>query len=95
MHCVLIYKTVADYIEKRADFREVHLAHAKKAQEDGYLILGGAYAEPADGALLIFKGEDAVEYARDFAINDPYVTNGLITAWQVRQWSVVIGTKMD
>lgn len=90
MYCVLIYKTVEDYIERRAAFREVHLAHAKKAQEEGKLFIAGAFAEPADGALLVFKGETAYEDAEAFAKNDPYVKNGLIKNWEVRKWTVFI-----
>jgi uncharacterized protein YciI len=26
-----------------------------------------------------------------FALADPYVTEGLVTAWRVRSWNVVIG----
>jgi hypothetical protein len=48
--------------------------------------MGGAFDEPADGALLIFRSESA---ARDFAINDPYVKNNLITRWYVRYWNAV------
>jgi hypothetical protein len=29
--------------------------------------------------------------AEDFARNDPYVKAGLVTAWRVRQWNVVVG----
>ena len=50
----------------------------------------GALDEPADGAVLVFKGDDATP-AEDFAKHDPYVINGLITQWQVRPWTVVIG----
>jgi uncharacterized protein YciI len=29
--------------------------------------------------------------AEEFAKNDPYVKNGLITRWWVREWTVVLG----
>ena len=87
---VLFYKTIDDYIEQRIPFREEHLALASKAQKDGSLVMAGALAEPADGALLVFKGSSP-EVAASFAENDPYVKNGLITEWSVRPWTVVIG----
>jgi len=52
--------------------------------------MAGALAEPADGAVLVFKSDDA-RVAERFAVNDPYVKNGLITEWSVRPWTVVIG----
>jgi len=90
MYYILSYKTVDNYIERRAPFRSKHLGHAQQAFENGSLVMGGALADPADGAMLIFKG-DQPTVAEDFANNDPYVKNGLIVDWQVRPWTVVIG----
>ena len=92
MYYILFYKTVADYIERRGPFRNEHLTLAKTAQEKGDLILAGALADPADGAVLVYKC-DSPKSAEDFAKNDPYVKNGLITEWYVRQWTVVIGNQ--
>ena len=52
--------------------------------------LGGAFANPPDGALLLFKGESPA-VAEAFAKNDPYVLNGLIARWWVREWTTVVG----
>lgn len=90
MYFILTYKTVDNYIELRTPFRRAHLALALKAHQDGQLIMAGALEEPADAALLIFKGENAT-VAENFAKSDPYVINGLISEWKVRAWNVVIG----
>ena len=52
--------------------------------------MGGALADPVDRALLLFKGE-AASVAEAFAKSDPYVTNGLVKSWSVRQWLTVAG----
>mgnify|MGYP003338319538 CR=1 FL=1 len=54
------------------------------------LLLGGALADPADQALLLFAGETA-EVAEKFARQDPYVINGVVRSWKVRQWTTVAG----
>jgi uncharacterized protein len=90
MHYILFYDVAPDYVEKRTQFRELHLKHARAAYERGELVLAGALADPVDGAVLIFRGPTA-EAAELFAQTDPYVTNGLVTKWRVRQWSTVIG----
>lgn len=87
---LLFYKTIENYIEKRAPYRTEHLKMAEEAHQNGSLIMAGAMAEPADGAVLIFKGESP-KIAEDFAKNDPYVKNGLIKSWEVRPWTVVVG----
>jgi len=90
MYYILFYKTVADYLQRRAPLREAHLAMARAAHERGEMVLAGALADPADGAVLVFRG-DGPEAAERFAREDPYVVNGLISEWAVRPWSVVIG----
>ncbi|MCX2681236.1 YciI-like protein [Galbibacter sp. EGI 63066] len=91
MYYILFYKTIDDYIEKRAPFRAEHLALAQEATKSGALVLAGALDDPADGAVLVFKG-NSPKVAEDFAKNDPYVKNGLISEWSVRPWTVVIGS---
>jgi uncharacterized protein YciI len=90
MHHILFYDVVEDFISRRAEFRSLHLEHVRRAHERGEIVLAGALAEPADGAVLIFRGTSA-EPAEDFARKDPYVTNGLVKSWRVRKWTTVIG----
>jgi uncharacterized protein YciI len=88
----LSYEVVPDFLARRAPYREEHLRLAREAQGRGELVLAGALAEPADGALLIFRVAER-SVVEDFARNDPYVTGGLVTRWQVRLWTVVIGNE--
>ncbi|MDZ4719013.1 MAG: YciI-like protein [Roseiflexaceae bacterium] len=90
MHYVLFYDLTADYLERRAMFRDEHLTLAWQAQARGELILAGALADPVDGALLLFQG-DSPAVAEQFARNDPYVQHGLVTQWRVRPWTTVVG----
>jgi uncharacterized protein YciI len=89
-HFLLFYDTAPDYLDRRPEYRGAHLAHAQAAVERGELVLGGALADPADRAVLLFQGETA-DIARIFAEADPYVLNGLVTGWQVREWTTVVG----
>ena len=88
---VLVYHLTDDYLERRGNYRAEHLQLAKDAEARGELVLGGAYSDPADTALLVWRGEDA-STAENFVANDPYVKNGLIARWEIRPWTVVIGT---
>lgn len=91
MHYLLLYDVVPDYVERRAAFRPAHLAHARAAVSRGELVLGGALADPVDGAVLLFAGASPAA-AETFARTDPYVLNGLVTRWRVREWTTVVGT---
>ncbi|CAB3795587.1 hypothetical protein LMG28688_04136 [Paraburkholderia caffeinitolerans] len=90
MHYLLMYELVDDYLGRRAEHRDAHLALAWAAAERGELLLAGAIAEPVDEALLLFQGESPAA-AEAFARADPYVKAGLVKAWRVRPWQTVVG----
>ena len=91
---LLLYDVVDDYVERRTPLRGEHLALAHEAHERGELLLAGALADPPDGAVLVFAGDDPTA-AEEFAAADPYVRNGLVTSWRVRAWTVVVGADED
>ncbi len=87
---ILFYDYIDNILERRAPHRSAHLALAQASHQRGELLLGGALADPVDSAVLVFKA-DGPETVENFVQNDPYVKNGLVTRWQIRPWSVVIG----
>jgi len=90
MHFLLFYEVTADYVERRAKYRNEHLKLAWESWARGEFILGGALTDPVDGAVLLFKADSAA-IVEEFAKNDPYVRNGLVSSWRVRQWMTVAG----
>jgi uncharacterized protein len=90
MHYLLLYDVVPDYVERRQPLRAEHLALAQAAVARGELVLGGALADPVDGAVLLFRG-DSPAAAEAFVMADPYVRHGLVTRWRVRAWTTVVG----
>jgi uncharacterized protein YciI len=90
MHYLLFYDVVPDYATKRVPLRSAHLAHAWRAAQRGELVLAGALANPIAGAVLLFNGSSP-GVAERFAQEDPYVKNGVVTKWRVREWTTVVG----
>jgi uncharacterized protein YciI len=85
----LVYHVVSDYPERRGQYRDAHLALARAAHARGELLLGGAFTDPPDTALLVWKCEDRAPVDA-FVAADPYVANGLVVRYEVRDWKVVI-----
>jgi uncharacterized protein YciI len=94
MHYLLFYDVVPDYVLRRRRFRAAHLEYARPFVERGELVLGGALADPVDGAVLLFRGETP-DVARGFAADDPYVQSGLVLEWRVRPWTTVVGAAAE
>lgn len=86
----LVYDLVDDYMRRRGEFRGEHLKLAVASHARGELLLAGAFAEPPDQALLIFRAKDR-GVPEVFVREDPYVIHRLVKSWKVRPWTVVIG----
>ena len=84
----LHYRYVANILEKRLPF-SLHIEHINKAP----VLLGGAYNPPL-GAMIIFKGWSR-EQIDNFAKNDPYVLNKLVTDFTINEYTCVSGSLKD
>jgi uncharacterized protein YciI len=89
MYQLLFYDVVEDYLERRVPLRDAHLGLVHAAEERGELLMAGAFGDPVEGALLLFRAADA-STAEAFARADPYVSAGLVLDWRVRAWHEVL-----
>ncbi len=94
MHYLLFYDYCENVLERRTPYREAHLKLAREALARGNLVMAGAYADPVDGAVFVFRTADtsAIE---EFVKNDPYVANGIVTGWRIRAWTVGVGGEAE
>jgi len=92
MYYALHYTLAKNYMEKRTAYRALHFAHISPYFDRGQLLMGGAYDDISQGALLIFKVDDKTKL-EEFAKNDPYVINGVVVSWRINQWNVAIGNQ--
>ncbi len=81
---------VPDAVNRRAPYREAHLAYARELQAAGHLVSAGAFAEPVDGALLIYRAGSRAEVEAWLA-QDPYVKAGLWPTITIREWTPAVG----
>ena len=92
MYYFLFYDYVENVVERRAPYRDAHLKLAREALDRGELVMGGAFADPVDGAVLLFEaGDPSVVDA--FVKQDPYVAAGIVRGWRIRPWTVAVGGK--
>lgn len=89
-HYLLVYEVGPDFVQRREAYRSEHLTLAWETSSKGELLLAGVLAPPTDTAMLLFQGENPT-VAERFARADPYVRNGLVRKWSVRQWHTVVG----
>lgn len=84
----LIYQYTHDMLAKRMPYRDQHLTLARKYAANGTLVAGGALGM-AERGLLIFQGTK--EDVQTFVKEDIYVTEKLVTQYEIFEWTVVVG----
>jgi len=89
-HFLLFYTTTEKYLAERGIWRPEHFVHAWKASREGGLVVGGAL-EPQENMCVVMFEAESKQAAEDFARNDPYVREGLISDWRVVEWFTVAG----
>jgi uncharacterized protein YciI len=87
MKYVVFYQSSPDVREKAPLHFAAHRAHWERFLADKTLLLIGPFANPEEGAMSVFATREAAE---DFARNDPFVLNGVVTSWFVREWNEVL-----
>lgn len=91
MHYLLFYEKAPDHAARQGPWQAPHLAYVQAAARRGELILAGSLLDPHDGAAVLLFQADSAATAEAFAKGDPYVLEGIVNKWRVRQWDTVVG----
>jgi uncharacterized protein len=81
---VLFYESADDLAEKAPIHFPAHSARGQEFHERGALIAYGPFGNPqAEGSMAVFSSREAAD---DFARGDPFVLNGVVRDWHIREW---------
>ena len=83
MKYVLYYESAPDVLEKAPAYGKAHRAHWNDFLSNGTLLMIGPFSNPGEGAMAIFTSREAAEA---FARGDPFLLNGVVSNWVVREW---------
>ncbi len=83
----MIYETAPDGLDKA----RIHFpAHRKRLDEfhaRGVLLMAGPCMNPMDTAYGVFTSREAAEA---FIKDDPFIINGVVSKWSIREWNEVL-----
>jgi uncharacterized protein YciI len=81
---VLFYEVSEGFRGKVPATLEAHRAMWKRFHAEGTLLMVGPFTDaPAGGAMAVFTTREAAEA---FAAADPFVTQGVVSRWTIREW---------
>lgn len=84
MKYVLFYESADDVHAKAPTHFPAHSEHGKRYHDDGTLVAYGPFGDPQEeGSMAVFTTREAAE---EFARSDPFVLNGVVRNWTIREW---------
>jgi uncharacterized protein YciI len=88
MKYVLFYESADDVMSKAPEHFPARHARLQEFHARGALLMVGTFANPQkEGSMAIFTTREAAE---EFVKDDPFVLNGVVRDWQIREWDEML-----
>ena len=88
MKFVLFYESADDVQSTAPVHLPAHQALFQDFHERGLLLMLGTFGDPqAEGSMAVFSTREAAE---QFAKDDPFVINGVVRNWYLREWNEIL-----
>jgi uncharacterized protein YciI len=82
---VVFYESAPDVAARAAPHLAAHVERFREFHARGVLLMIGTFANPqSEGSMAIFTTRKAAE---EFIAGDPFVLNGVVARWQIREWN--------
>ena len=83
----MFYEIAPAGLPKARTYYTAHRARIDEFRTRGTLLMVGAFSNSAEGAMGIFTTRAAAE---EFIKGDPFVINGVVAKWTLRDWDEVL-----
>jgi len=87
MKTVVFYERSDVSIEKVMEIYPRHKQLVDGFAEEGKVIAIGAFTNPADGSMGVFKDKASAE---EFVNQDPFVKEGIVGKMSMKEWNEIL-----
>jgi uncharacterized protein len=88
MKYVLLYESADDVASKAPPHFPAHKARLDEFHARGDLLMVGTFGDPqSQGSMAVFRTREAAE---EFVRDDPFVLNGVVRRYEIRDWDEVL-----
>jgi uncharacterized protein YciI len=84
---VTAYASFEDALAKAPDALAAHMARSQERHRQGALLMAGAFLDRSDEPLSTMSVLTSREAAEEYIKGDPFVLNGMVTNWHIREWA--------
>lgn len=84
MKYVVLYTSADNVLTRAAEHFPAHKARLDEFHARGELLMVGAFGDPErEGSMAIFRTREG---AAQFVAGDPFVLNGVVKEYEIRDW---------
>jgi len=81
---VLLYRSADNVAERATAHFPAHRRRLDAFHAKGELLMVGVFGDPqTQGSMAIFATREGAE---EFVTADPFVLNGVVRSWELREW---------
>jgi uncharacterized protein YciI len=86
---VVLYTSAPDVLTRAPAHFPAHKERLDAFHARGDLLMVGTFGDPqAQGSMAVFASRAAAE---EFVAGDPFVQEGVVAAWELREWNELYG----
>jgi uncharacterized protein YciI len=88
MKYVVFYESADDVASKAPAHFPAHRVRIDDFHRRGDLLMIGIFGDPQqEGSMAVFASREAAE---EFVKDDPFVTEGVVKNWHIREWNEIL-----
>lgn len=81
------YDSLQDALTKAPELIAAHRARSNEFHTNGTVLMGGAFLDNGQEPLSTMVICTTREAAEEFAAGDPFLLNGMVSNWYIREWA--------
>jgi len=81
------YTSFEEVMSKASDLIAAHKARSAELHNQGTILMAGAFMDNGGDPLSTMAVCATREAAEEFVRGDPFVLNGMVNKWYIREWA--------
>jgi uncharacterized protein YciI len=90
LFCVTAYRSIADAKSNAPNEIAAHVARSRELYARRKVLMAGAFLDNPDEPLTTMGVFSSREDAEQYAAGDPFVINGMVTKYYIREWANIL-----
>lgn len=92
VYYVVFVVTAYESLAKAPDMVAAHTARSQELHTRGTLLMSGAFLNNSQEPLSAMAVHTTREAAEEYIKGDPFVQNGMVRTWYIREWANLLAS---